>query len=180
MTKEAVQSTLVRVGDLSGLGSIYDVSGQLILKTDERILKVAEGWDLQARLGWKRLLPQVIFDGFNSPVKSALYVTTDRVVLIRDIDVWRETKSDMSILGIPGGVAKAADLKRLARLGAREYCELVPRKLHVSSLRRLKKLRAWLDFKLVGEDGQKYAILLSKVEGEDEETSALLESQFPR
>lgn len=135
---------------------------------------------MQAKIGWRRFLPKLLFDGFNGPVKSTLYITTERVILIRIIDAWRATKGEMSILGIPGGVAKAGDLKHLARLGAREYCEFIPGKLHLSRVRRLKKLRAWLDLYLVGDDGLKYAILIWKAEGDDAETASLLESQFPK
>lgn len=178
MTKKKPSSTIVRTGDLVGLGTVYDSSGRLVLLPSESVLVETKGWDMEVCLGWRRFLPQIIFEGFNGPVSSTLYVTTERVVLIRDIDVWRETKADMSPLGIPGGVAKAVDLKRLASAGAREFCELRPRQMQVAGLRRLKKLQAWLDFHLVGSDGQRYEVLLCKIGGEDVETATLLESRF--
>ena len=157
---------------------IYDRTGQLVSRSDESVLRVADGWDMEACMDWRRFLPKILFEGFNGPVSSTLYITTERVVIVRVIDVWRETKGDMSALGIPGGLAKATDLRHLASLGAREYCEFNPKELRVARLRRLKTLKSWLDFYLIGTDGLKYEILIWKAEGEDAETTSLLESRF--
>lgn len=180
MPREKLSSAIVKTGNIDGMDTIYDRTGRLVQLSNESVLRVADGWDMEACMDWRRFLPKILFEGFNGPVTSRLYVTTQRVVLVRNIDVWRETKSDMSALGIPGGVAKAVDLKRLASLGAREYCAFDPKRMRVVRLRRLKKLGSWLDFYLIGDDGLKYEILIWKAEGEDLETTTVLESRFGR
>jgi len=94
------------VGDLGGLGSVYSEGGVLITNSGERILKVGDGWDIDITSPWRKIFPKIIFAGFEGRASSKLYVTTERVVLIREINTWREIKEEMSPLGIPAAAAK--------------------------------------------------------------------------
>src|SRR5437879_7308269 len=134
---------VVRVGDLGGLGSVYSEGGVLITNSGERILKVGDGWDMDISSPWRKILPEIIFAGFEGRASSKLYVTTERVVLIREINTWREIKEEMSPLGIPAAAAKGVDLKELKSVGGRQFCESYPRKLRVASVKRIALGRSW-------------------------------------
>src|SRR2546421_4722216 len=122
---------IVRVGDLDGLARIYSEAGGLIPESGEEILKVTTGWDANVSSPWRRFLPKIIFTGFGGRASSKLFVTTKRLVLVRDIDTWRELKGELTPLGLPTAAAKEARLKKLKALGVRQYCEIRPRDFHV-------------------------------------------------
>src|SRR5688572_5466185 len=127
MESRANTHPVVRAGDLDGLGSVYSESGQLIAGSDEQILGTAEDWEVNVRSPWRTVLPRFVFMGFGGKVSSRLYVTTERIVLVRDIDVWREVKGELTPLGLPAAAAKEIHLKNLKSAGARQSCEIWPR-----------------------------------------------------
>lgn len=171
---------VIRSGDIEGRLTLYDAAGELLLKPEESLIRVAEGWDMNVRSPWRRILPNVIFAGFSKKVSSRLYVTTLRIVLIRDIDPWREVKGDMTPLGMPAALAKAASLKELEVAGIRQFCEVHPESLRAARIRTARTQGAWIGLHLVGADGRQYAVSYWKVEGKDVKTLSLLESRFPR
>src|SRR6266571_542376 len=85
----------VRAGDLDGLGRIYSDMGGLITESDEKILMATPGWDAEVSSPWRRFLPKIIFAGFGGQASSKLFVTTNRLVIVRDIDTWRELKGEL-------------------------------------------------------------------------------------
>lgn len=169
---------VVRAGDLDGLGRVYSEEGHLITHSGENILKAVKGWDLDVISPWRRILPKTIFSGFGGKTSSTLYVTTERIVLVRDIDVWREVKGELTPLGLPTAAAKEILLKRLKSAGARQFCEIWPGKLRVVKKKRRERRWSWLELHLLGTDGNQYAITLWKTDGLDRETLALIQSQF--
>jgi hypothetical protein len=176
---EAVHSVwIIRTGDIEGLDKVYSESGGLILKSGERTLKVAEGWDLDIISPWRRILPKTVFSGFGGQASSKLYVTTERLVLVRNIDVWREVKGELTPLGLPAAAAKEIHLKELKSSGAMQFCELRPRQLRVVRKKRMDKRWSWLDLRVLGDDGKQYAITVWKTDGVDPDTLSLIESQF--
>ncbi len=169
---------IVNAGDVEGHSRVYDTQGNLLTRPGESVLRVSQGWDMTAQTPWRRWLPQVIFLGLNKPASSRLYVTTTRIVLIRDIDPERETAGDMTPLGMPNAVARAAELKRLKSAGVRQFCEVHTASLKVSRIRRSRKGATWLGLDLIGQDGLEYRISYWKTDGEDRETLGLVELQF--
>ncbi len=169
---------VVRVGDLGGLGSVYSEGGVLITNSGERILKVGDGWDIDITSPWRKIFPKIIFAGFEGRASSKLYVTTERVVLIREINTWREIKEEMSPLGIPAAAAKGVHLKQLKAAGSRQFCEIWPRKLRVMRMKRIDRRWSWLSLRVVGNDTTRYAITIYKTEGLDPETLSVIQSQF--
>jgi len=169
---------VVRVGDLGGLGSVYSEGGVLITNSGERILKVGDGWDMDISSPWRKILPKIIFAGFEGRASSKLYVTTERVVLIREINTWREIKEEMSPLGIPAAAAKGGHLKQLKAVGGRQFCEIWPQKLRVVRMKRIDRRWSWLGLRVVGNDRMRYAITIYKTEGLDPETLSVIQSQF--
>lgn len=169
---------VVRVGDLDGLGRVYSEGGGLITKSGEEISKTAEGWDMDVASPWRKVLPKIIFAGFEGKASSKLYVTTERIVLVRDIDVLREVREELSPLGLPAAAAKEIHLKQLKAAGARQFCEIWPRNFRVVKMKRFDKRWSWLGLRLVGADSRRYAITIYKTEGLDPETLTLVQAQF--
>ena len=169
---------VLRVGDMEGLGQIYSEWGGLIPRSGETILKTAEGWDMDVSSPWRKFLPGVIFAGFGGEAASKLYVTTERIVLVRDIDTWRELKEELSPLGVPAAAAKEVHLRNLKQAGARQFCEVWPRNFRVVKMKRRDHRWSWLDLRLVGADEKRYEIIISKTDGLDPETLTLIQSQF--
>jgi len=170
----------VHAGDLDGLRRIYSGTGGLITEPDEEILRAATGWDVNVLSPWRRFLPKFVFMGFGGRASSKLFVTNKRIVLVRDIDPWRELKGELTPLGIPTAAAKEVRLNRLKSLGARQFCEIRPQDLKVVKKKSFDRRESWLDLRLIGTDGKQYALTLWKTDGPDQETRTLIESQFSR
>jgi hypothetical protein len=169
---------VVRAGDLDGLGKVYSEWGGLITKSGEEILNTFQGWDIDVSSPWRKVLPKVIFPGFQGKASSKLFVTTDRLVLVREIDVWRELKEELSPLGIPAAAAKEIHLRRLKSAGARQFCEIWPRNFRVVKIKRIDKRWSSLDLRLLGIDGRRYEVIISKTDGLDPVTLTFIQSQF--
>ena len=143
-------------------------------------MKVVTSWDMDVMSPWRPVLPHVVFEGFGGKAKSRLYITTERIVLIREIDLWRQIKGELTPLGVPKAAEKEAKLRRLAAAGAKQFCEIWPQNLRVVRAKVLNRRRSWMDLQLMGVDGKQYAITIWKTDGRDPETLALLDSRFPR
>lgn len=169
----------VRAGDVQGRGRIYGIQGDLITQPGESILKVAEGWDMHASTPWRRVLPKVIFLGFNPRASSRLYITTTRVVLIREIDPSRELAGEMTLLGMPTAIAKEVRLRQLKAAGVRQFCEVLPSRLRIVRSEEFRKHGSLLNLFLEDLTGTRYALSFWKTDGRDEETLRLIESRFP-
>ncbi len=178
MTEGRSPGVVVRGGDLDGLEVIYSRDGNLILHTGESLLRTGHGWDMEASSPWRRLLPSLIFTGFGGTASSRLYITTARIVLVRDIDTWRELKGELTPLGIPNAAAKEIKLQKLRAIGVREYCEVLPGALRIVRMRRSARKRSWLDFQLLDMGDRQYALTLWKTDGRDEETASMVETMF--
>lgn len=178
MEPHVPSSPPVRAGDIQGLSSLYDSGGSLIGGPGESIVQAASGWDMDVYSPWRRVLPKAVFMGFKGRAASRLYITTVRIVLIREINTWRELSEEMTPLGIPTAAAKEAHLKSLRTAGARQFCEVYPRQLKLVSSKRFTKRGSMLDMRLLGSDGKQYAISFWKSDGKDDRTLSLIESQF--
>ncbi len=180
MAGDGPSRAIVRAGDRNGLGIVYSSWGGLICRSNESILRTAEGWDMNVRSPWRRVLPKLIFTGFGGDVSSTLYVTTTRIVLIRKIDTWRELKGDLTPLGLPNAAAREVELRNLQATGARQYCTIEPQNLTLMKWKKFSKPRSVLDLFVIGTDSRQYAITIWKPKGVDDETLSLIESRFPR
>lgn len=171
---------LIKVGHRDGLGTVYSEAGGLITGATETMLGTSEGWDVEVTSPWRRVLPGMVFNGLGGKVSSKLYVTSERIVLVREIDIWRELKEELTPLGLPTAAAKEIELKKLKAAGVRRYCEISPQDLRIVKAKKALRPRPWLDLRLVGSDGRRYAVTLWKWQGLDEEMLGLLESRFQR
>src|SRR5439155_20816370 len=151
---------IVRVGDLDGLARIYSEAGGLITESGEEILRATTGWDANVSSPWRRFLPRIMFPGFGGRASSKLFVTNKRIVLVRDIDPWRELKGELTPLGLPTAAAKEARLKKVKSLGARQHCEIRRRNLRVIRRRSIDRPRSLVSLRLIGTHVKKYALTL--------------------
>lgn len=179
-TSESSAQFAVRAGDREGLGVIYDSSGRLIPITAEAQLAVLTNWDLDVISPWRRVMPKTIFAGFHGKSSSSLYITSERLVLVRKIDDWREVSEQLTPLGLPNAAAREAELRWLREGGIRQFCEIFPSRLHRVSMKRYRRQQSMLDMRLLGDDGRKYGILLWKTDGKDEKAVDLIGSRFGR
>ncbi len=178
MLRKNPEGRIVHVGDRRGLGTVYNLAGDLLLLPGESILKSVANWDIDILSPWRRTMPHVVFPGFHGRASSMLYVTSHRIVLIRDIDEWRELAGELTPLGLPNAAAKERVLSALRKTGARQFCEIFPYALRVVSTRRFLKRGSMIDLKLIGDDNHQYAVLIWKTDGRDPDTIDILESRF--
>lgn len=178
MVRRSTSEQIIKAGDHEGLDVIYSPAGSLIVGVGEKILKSVANWDMDVMSPWRRVMPKTIFAGFHGKASSKLYVTSERIVLVRDIDEWRELAGELTPLGLPTAAAKEQRLKALKGLGVRQFCEVLTCRLVLSSRRRYTKRGSMLDLKLIGDDGRQYAIMIWKTDGSDPETLDLIESRF--
>ncbi len=178
MSPEPSSSSIIHAGDVEGRTTVYGPDGELKIHPGESVLAVASGWDLTAQTPWRWLLPQVMFLGKGRPVSSQLYVTTARIVLIRDIDPLREVRGELTPLGMPNAVSTGIALRNLRTAGVRQFCEIQCGSLRLMRIRRSRKLGASVELRLIGSDGKRYSISFWKTVGEDPRTAALIESRF--
>ena len=125
-------------------------------------------------------MPKILFMGFNGKATSRLYVTSSRVVVIREIDAWRELSGEMTPLGMPTADAKETRLKNLKAAGVRQYCELRTHRLKCASSRKYMKHGSRLDLQLIDDAGVQYAVSLWKTDGRNDRILSLVEAQFGR
>ncbi len=169
---------IVQGGDRRGLGVVYAVSGDMICHPGETILKAVANWDIDVMSPWRRILPKTIFSGFRGEASSRLYVTSERIVLVRDVDEWRELAGELTPLGLPNAAAKERYLKALKRAGIRQFCQIEPQALVVVAAKKYTKHGSMIDLKLIGDDHRQYAVMIWKTDGRDDETLDLIESRF--
>lgn len=178
MVARGLVANIVQAGDRQGLGVIYDSYGDLIPRPAESILKSVANWDLDVMSPWRRVLPQTIFPGFHGKASSRLYITSARIVFVREIDEWRELAGELTPLGLPNAAAKERWLVALKRAGIRQFCQILPQALTLVSFKKYVKRGSMLDMKLMGDDDRQYAIMVWKTDGRDEVTLDLIESRF--
>lgn len=168
----------VKSGDIDGLDKVYSEWGGLICGPDEQIIREVSGWEMEVRSPWRRVLPGLIFSGFGGSTSSSLYITNDRIVLIRKIDAWRELKGELSPLGLPKALEKESKLRKLQSSGGRQFCAIWPGRLRLSRMKKFTQPRSLIDLFVTSEDGKQYAVTYWKPQGTDEETLSLIESRF--
>lgn len=178
MGTESEERAVVSAGDAQGQGSVYNSEGRLIALNGEGVLRSGEGWDVNVLSPWRKLLPHILFEGFNGRATSVLYITTHRVVLIREIDVWRELKGEFTALGTPNAAAKQWLLSELKSRGVRQYCIIDCSKLRVVAWRKYVRPKSLIYLRAFGEDGRRYGISIWKTDGTDQEMLTMLASRF--
>lgn len=168
----------VRAGDRAGLGIVYDTEGELICHENESILRRLENWDVDVISPWRRIMPHAVFPGFHGKASSRLVITESRIVLIRDIDEWRELSGELYPLGLPNAAAKEVTLRRLKAEGVRQFCELLTKSLRLVRVREHRKHRSMLELRVLDTDGQQYGILIWNSNDRDDESLSFIRSRF--
>ncbi len=157
MTETISTDSPIRAGDIDGLGRIYSEFGGPFLRPKETVIAHREGCDLSAYRSWRTLFPKRIFHPLPGKPSGTIHVTSERLIFLRNIDIWREVKPLLTPLGLPTAAEKESKLKGLKAKGARQYCEV-----RLSQLRLVHATRRpwFLRCRLISEDGGKYEIFL--------------------
>jgi len=155
MTNRDSAESAIRSGDVDGLGRIYSEFGGPILHSQEVVLAERGGCDLAAYGSWRLFFPKRIFHPLPGKPSGTIHVTSDRVIFLRPIDVWKEVKPLLTPLGLPTAAEKEAKLNRLKAIGARQYCEIFRSKLRLVHVRRKSGL---LHMRLTSTEGGRYEV----------------------
>ena len=126
----------VHGGDVDGIGRLYSENGNLILLPQERLIGQRANCDVAVYASWRIIFPKSIFRPQPGTPSGTLFVTSSRLVFIRNIDVWKEVKPLLTPLGLPAAAEKEADLSKKKSVGARQYCEILLTHLRVVELKR--------------------------------------------
>jgi hypothetical protein len=148
----------IRAGDVEGLGRVYSETGIPILSSGETLLGRREACDLAAYGSWRIIFPKRLFHPLSGKPSGTMYVTTERLIFLREIDIWKEVKSLLTPLGLPAAAEKESKLKQLRAAGARQFCEIFRYRLQVVQTRR----KSWglLHLRLLTVDGAKYEVFV--------------------
>jgi len=176
MIHRTAADATVRAGDLDGLGSVYSEPGSLILRAEERILGQREGCDIAVYGSWRVLLPKRIFHPLPGKPTGRLFVTSDRLVFLRRIDVWREIKPLLTPLGLPTAAEKESRLKDLTARGALQYCEINTSDITVKGLKRRDAI---MHLRMKSDRGRKYELIV-RTDADDPPFFDLLEGTIGR
>ncbi len=157
MTHSASRELPIRAGDVEGLGRVYSEFGGPLLRPQETALAQRNGCDIAVFGSWRVFFAKEIFHPLPGNPSGTIHVTSDRLIFLRDIDVWKEVKPLLTPLGLPTAAEKESKLKRLKAKGARQYCEIFPAQLQLVRVRRKPRL---LQFRLSAKDGGKYVLFV--------------------
>jgi len=157
MTNPTSPESPIRAGDIDGLGRVYSEQGGPILHSRETVLAQRKGCDIAAYGSWRIFFPKRLFHPMPGSPKGTIYLTSERLLFVRDIDVWQEVKPLLTPLGLPTAAEKRSKLSKLKERGARQYCEVLRAKLRPV---RMKRKRMLLHFRLLSEDHRKYELFV--------------------
>ena len=163
-------------GDLDGLGRVYSATGALVLFSGEELLATQDGCDLHASESWRSFFAKTLFSAIPGKVTGKLYLTDRRLVLIRDVDVWKEVKPLLTPLGLPTAAQKEARLKDLKSRGARQYCEI---QQQLVTLSRSRENRSMLFLYLTTTSQRRYRVVIY-VEAADTSLFPAIKARFAR
>ena len=176
MHREVESGFIIHAGDIDGLGRVYSDLGTLISSPGEKVLRVRSGCDAHVTRSWRNFFAKTIFSGAPGKPDGQLHVTTQRLVLIREIDVWQQVKPLLTPLGFPAAAEKEAQMKELKARGGREYCEVPTSDL---GLARAKEKETLLILYLIASSGQKYRMIVY-TDASEPGFFAFLRARFPQ
>jgi len=147
----------ISVGDIDGLGRVYAETGSLVTNSSEKVITTRSGCDLHVSESWRSLFVRTLFAVAPGKLAGRLHLTDRRMVLIRDIDVWKEVKPLLTPLGFPAAAEKHSRLKEIKARGARQYCEI---DLATVSISHAREKSTMLFLYITGSNGQKYRVIV--------------------
>ncbi len=163
----------MRAGDLSGLGSLYDENGNILLLMDEEVLRKIPNDNVMAIRGKGRLRGKTLLD--ITKEKGTMYLTNKRLVYLRHPDPWLKIRTYGTALGMGTAVSEAAKARDLKRLGGMQYLEV-----YYSEVKSFKSKKGkWAELYLDDEDGVPIRVLLDR-RGRQDDKILLLEELLTR
>ena len=157
MSNSSSEGLPVRAGDVEGLGRVYSEFGGPILGPHETLLAQRNKCDVAVFGSWRIFFPKEIFYPLPGNPSGTLHVTSERLIFLRDIDLWKEVKPLLTPLSLPTAAEKQSRMKKLKATGARQYCEVFPMQLQLVNVMRKPGL---LRFRVKTKVGGRYQLLV--------------------
>ena len=176
MTSRGSADSPISAGSIDGLGRIYSEFGGPILRSQENVLAQLKGVDMAAYGSWRIFFPRRLFHPLPGTPSGTMYVTSQRLIFLRGIDVWKEVKPLLTPLGLPAAAEKESVLQKLKAKGALQYCEILPSQLQLTRVKRKPML---LHLRLLSRVGGKFEMFVY-TDREDPDFFNLLEDTMRR
>lgn len=159
----------MRVGNLSGLGSVYGSDGSPILEDEERVVCEASGDNILVLRGEGRLRSETILD--HTKEKGTLYLTNRRLIFLRTPDEWKKLYTYGNPLGTATAFSEASYAQELKDKGGMEYLELQYEEVKAFRGKKGK----WTNLYLQDSEGVKVEVLLARRDRKDDKLVVLEE-----
>ena len=148
---------MIRAGDVDGLGRLYSEFGGPMFQAHETVLAQRQGCDVAAYGSWRIFFPRRLFYPLPGNPSGTLHLTSERLIFIRNIDIWKEVKPLLTPLGVPTAVERESKLKGMKAIGARQYCEV---SYSGHKLIRVKRKPGLLHLRFMTRDNRKYELFV--------------------
>lgn len=157
----------MRVGNLSGLGAVYDTEGNPILQDGEEVLREVARDNLLVRKGKSRLFGDTLLDFTKE--KGTLYLTNRRLIFLRTPDEWKKFRTYGHITSMDLAFSEASYARELKAKGGMEYVELPYTDVESFKAKKGK----WADLHLCDEDGVPLRVMLDRRDRKDDKIKVL-------
>lgn len=152
----------MRVGDIGGLGSIYDEAGNIILKDEEKVVLESPQDNLLVIKGKSRLFGKTLLD--MTKERGTLYLTDRRIVFLRKPDPWLKLRTYGNAFGLGTAAAEAMKARDILRHQGMQFLEV-----YYSEIKSFKsKTAKWADLYLEDKDGVPIRIMLDRRNRKDD------------
>lgn len=159
----------MRIGNLSGLGSVYDHDGNPILREGEEVHRTVTDDNVLVAKGKSRLHSETLLD--ITKEKGTLYVTENRLIFLRTPDEWKKFMTYGNIIGMDLAFSESSYARELKAKGGMEYLELHYNE--VESFKTKKTKSATLHLR--DPDGDLIRVMLNRRDRKDDKLVVLEE-----
>ncbi len=159
----------MRVGNIGGLGSVYDHNGNPILHENEDIVREISEDNILVLKGEGRLRSKTLLD--TTKERGTLYLTDRRLIFLRRPDEWKKFYTYGNPFGMDVAFSEASYARELEKAGGMEYLEL-----DYGEVKSFKSKKAkWADLHLQDRDGIPIRVMLDRRDRKDDKLVLLEE-----
>lgn len=159
----------MRVGNLSGLGSVYDQEGNPIFVEGEELVREVPNDNILVMKGKGRLRSKTLLD--TTKEKGTIYLTDRRLIFLRKPDPALKFRTYGNPFALGAAYSEAAYARGLRKVGGMEYLEV-----YYTEVRSFKSKKSkWTDLHVEGQDGIPVRVLLDRRDRRDDKLALLEE-----